>query len=140
MTVDQVELTRSPIDVGRVLSGISDPECGAQVLFLGTVRGVEDGERIEYLEYEAYEEMAREELFRLCQRLRARWPEIRKVAIVHRLGRVGVGEAAVLIALSAPHREGTFPALAYAVKELKETVPIWKKEVGEKGARWKPAK
>jgi len=135
-----VRITQEPIDLEEVASFLSSPEVGAVLTFIGTVRETEDGERISYLEYEAYEEMAKEELLAICREIKTRWPQVRRVAFVHRIGRVGVGEAAVAIGVSAPHREETFPALAYAVDRLKETVPIWKKEVGEKGARWKPAK
>jgi len=137
---DLVRITEEPIDLEEVASALSSPEVGAALTFVGTVRGIEDGERISYLEYEAYEEMAKEELLAICREIKARWPTVQRVVFVHRIGRVGVGEAAVAIGVSAPHREETFPALAYAVDRLKETVPIWKKQVGEKGARWKPAK
>ncbi len=137
--MDRVWFTEAPIGPGEVVEAVSKPDCGAVATFLGVVRGEEAGEKIEYLEYEAYREMAREELLRICRELRARWPAIRRVAIVHRLGRVRVGEVAVAIAVAAPRRAEVFPALAYAVDRLKEAVPIWKKEVGERGARWKPA-
>ena len=136
--MDRVLLTDSPIEVSSLMETLFDPQCGAVATFLGVVRGEEAGERIEYLEYEAYPEMAREELLRICRELRERWPSIQRVAILHRLGRVRAGEVAVAIGVAAPHRAETFPALAYAIDQVKETVPIWKKEVGEKGARWKP--
>lgn len=140
MMEDLVRITEDPIDLAEVVSALSCLEVGAVVTFVGTVREIENGERILYLEYEAYEEMAREELLRICREIKNRWPTVQKVAFVHRIGRVGVGEAAVAIGVSAPHRAETFPALAYAVDRLKESVPIWKKQVGEKGARWKPTK
>lgn len=137
--MDRVRLVNSPIDVQELIEELSGPDCGAVATFLGVVRGEEDGERIDYLEYEAYREMAEEELLSICRELRERWPAVRRVSIVHQLGRVEAGEVAVAIAVAAPHREQVFPALAHAIERLKETVPIWKKEVGEKGARWKPA-
>ncbi len=131
------EITTSPISVIEVISRLEDPANGALVTFLGVVRCETDGRQVRYLEYEAYREMAEEALARIGEEIRERWPEIRGVSIVHRVGRLNVGELAVVIALSAAHRPQLFDALRYAIDRLKETVPIWKKEVWTDGAEWK---
>jgi molybdopterin synthase catalytic subunit len=131
------EITTSPISVTEVISRLEDPANGALVTFLGVVRCETDGHQVRYLEYEAYREMAEEALARIGEEIRERWPEIRGVSIVHRVGRLNVGELAVVIALSAAHRPQLFDALRYAIDRLKETVPIWKKEVWTDGAEWK---
>ncbi len=131
------EITTSPISVTEVISRLEDPANGALVTFLGVVRCETNGHQVRYLEYEAYQEMAEEALARIGEEIRERWPEIRGVSIVHRVGRLNVGELAVVIALSAAHRSQLFDALRYAIDRLKETVPIWKKEVWTDGAEWK---
>jgi molybdopterin synthase catalytic subunit len=99
------------------------------VTFVGVVRGTTDGREVRYLEYEAYPDMAERTLRQVADEVRERWPEIRQVSIVHRTGRLLVGETAVVIAMSAAHRRQMFDALHYAIDRLKEIVPIWKKEV-----------
>jgi len=133
------EITTSPISVTEVISRLEDPANGALVTFLGVVRCETDGHQVRYLEYEAYREMAEEALARIGEEIRERWPEIRGVSIVHRVGRLNVGELAVVIALSAAHRPQLFDALRYAIDRLKETVPIWKKEVWTDGRSGKRA-
>ena len=92
---------------------------------------------MQYLEYEAYPEMAEQVLRQIGDEIRARWETIREVAIVHRAGRLQVGETAVVIALSAAHRPEVFDAVRYAIDRLKEIAPIWKKEVWAGGAEWR---
>jgi len=104
------------------------------VTFAGVVRGETGGRETQYLEYEAYPEMAEEQLRRIGEETRARWLSIRQVAIVHRVGWLEVGETVVVIALSAAHRPEVFDALRYGVDRLKEIVPIWKNEVWVDGA------
>jgi molybdopterin synthase catalytic subunit len=101
------------------------------------VRGETDGRETLYLEYEAYPEMAEKLLQQVADEVRLRWREIRQVAIVHRTGRLEIGETAVVIALSAAHRGQVFEALQYAIDRVKEIVPIWKKEFWADGAEWK---
>jgi molybdopterin synthase catalytic subunit len=113
------------------------PAIGAVTTFVGVVRGETDGRDVRYLEYEAYPEMAERTLAQIGDEVRKRWPDIQDVAIVHRVGRLEVGETAVVIALSAAHRKHTFDALRYAIDRLKEIVPIWKKEVWTDGSEWK---
>jgi molybdopterin synthase catalytic subunit len=131
------ETTTEELCVDDVVARLSDPAIGAIVAFVGVVRGATEGRQVEYLEYEVYPEMAEETLRQIGDEVRARWETIREVSIVHRRGRLSVGEIAVVIALSAAHRPEVFDALRYAIDRLKEIVPIWKKEVWSDGAEWK---
>ncbi len=130
-----IELTDGPISVDRLLRHVADPRAGAVVLFLGVVRDNARGRRVRHLTYEAYEVMARRECEKIAAAIQARWPVIR-VAIVHRTGRLEIGMASVAIAVSAPHRAEAFEAGRFAIDTLKQTVPIWKKEVWEGGEAW----
>jgi molybdopterin synthase catalytic subunit len=131
------EVTDRAISVDEVVSRLADPAIGALSTFVGVVRGSTDGRETLYLEYEAYPEMAEKTMAQVGQEVQERWPEIRQVAIVHRTGRLGIGETAVVIALSAAHRRQVFDALHYAIDRIKAFVPIWKKEVWADGAEWK---
>ena len=131
------EIVQDPISLDEVVSRLVDPAIGAVVTFVGTVRGDTDGRRVLYLEYEAYPEMAEQVLAQVADEVRARWTDVQQVAIVHRIGRLDIGEVAVVIALSAAHRRQTFDALRYAIDRIKEIAPIWKKEVWADGAEWK---
>ncbi len=131
------EITNSPLSADEVISRLAEPAIGAVVTFVGVVRGETDGRPVRYLEYEAYPEMAEATLAQIGDEIRARWPSIRRVAIVHRIGRLEVGETAVVIALSAAHRPEMFDALRYAIDRLKEIVPIWKKEGWAEGEEWR---
>ena len=131
------EITTDEISADEVVARLVDPAIGAVVTFVGVVRGTTDGREVRYLEYEAYPEMAEAALHQIGDEIRERWPSIRQVAIVHRVGRLEVGEAAVVIALSAAHRPEVFDALRYAIDRLKEIVPIWKKEVWADGEEWR---
>ena len=134
---DYMEIAKAPIDVNKVVSRLIHSEVGAVATFVGVVREMEGKERISHLEYEAYPEMALNELERIGAEVRSRWPAIRQVAIVHRIGKLSVGEIAIVIGVCASHRGEVFSALHYTIDRVKEIVPIWKKEVGEKGERWK---
>jgi molybdopterin synthase catalytic subunit len=105
------------------------------VLFLGTVRDNREGARVHHLEYEAYEPRALRDMRDVCDEAAARWPLL-GVAMIHRVGTLGVGEISVAIAVSAPHRADAFAAGKYAIDALKQRVPIWKKEVWEGGEVW----
>jgi len=131
------EITPEPVSVDDVVSRLEDPAIGAIITFVGVVRGETDGRAVLCLEYEAYPEMAEGSLRQIADEIRARWPSIRQVAIVHRTGRLEIGETAVVIALSAAHRPEVFDAVRYAIDRLKEIVPIWKKEVWAGGAEWR---
>jgi molybdopterin synthase catalytic subunit len=134
------EITSAEISVDEVVARLADPANGAIATFVGVVRCETDGREVCYLEYEAYPEMAEEQLQRIGDEIRARWQTIREVAIVHRVGRLQVGETAVVIALSAAHRPEVFDALRYAIDRLKEIVPLWKKEVWVDGEEWRSEK
>ncbi|MEA3396553.1 MAG: molybdenum cofactor biosynthesis protein MoaE [Chloroflexota bacterium] len=127
------EITTKEISVDEIVARLTHPAIGAVVTFVGVVRGETNGREVRYLEYEAYPEMAESLLRQIGDEIRVRWPAIREIAIVHRVGRLPVGETAVVIALSAAHRQDTFEALRYAIDRLKEIVPIWKKEVWADG-------
>jgi molybdopterin synthase catalytic subunit len=134
------EITPDPISADEVIARLVDPAIGAVATFVGVVRGETDGQETLYLEYEAYPEMAESTLRQIGDEIRARWPSIRQVAIVHRVGRLEVGETATVIAVSAAHRPEVFDALRYAINRLKEVAPIWKKEVWADGHAWKSEK
>jgi molybdopterin synthase catalytic subunit len=131
------EVVCDAISVDEVVSRLTDPAVGAMVTFVGVVRGSTDGRETVYLEYEAYPEMAVKTLAQVGGEVQQRWPEVRQAAIVHRVGRLEVGETAIVIALSAAHRRQTFDALHYAIDRIKEIVPIWKREVWADGSEWK---
>jgi molybdopterin synthase catalytic subunit len=132
---DFFELTTGPIDVGAVARRIVLPECGATVSLDGYAREWTRGRRTLYLVYEAYPPMAQRELERLGREAHERF-EIAHLGIVHRTGRLEIGETSVVIAVSAPHRRAAFEACEWAIRELKRTVPIWKKEIFEDGEVW----
>lgn len=132
---DFFELTTEPIDVGAVARRVVLPECGATVTLDGYAREWTRGRRTLYLVYEAYAPMALRELERLGEEAHTRF-EIAHLGIVHRTGRLEIGETSVVISVSAPHRGAAFEACEWAIRELKRTVPIWKKEIFEDGEVW----
>ncbi len=132
-----IEITPFPISSDDVTARLADPANGAIVAFIGVVRAMTGGRETLYLEYEAYPEMAEKVLQQIAAEIRARWPDIRAVAMVHRVGRLEIGETAVVIALAAAHRAQTFDALRYAIDRVKEIAPIWKKEFWLDGAEWR---
>jgi molybdopterin synthase catalytic subunit len=132
---DFFELTTEPIDVGVVSRRVVPPECGATVTLDGYVREWTRGRRTLYLVYEAYEPMALSEMRRLGREAHALF-EIAHLGIVHRTGRLEIGETSVCISVSAPHRRAAFEACEWTIRELKRTVPIWKKEFYKDGEVW----
>jgi molybdopterin synthase catalytic subunit len=120
-------LTEEPIDSGEILRRVAHPTCGAVVLFAGTVRASHRGRTVERITYSAYRAMAGDRLREIAARLERRYPGAR-VAIVHRLGEIAVGEPSVLIAVASPHREAAYAASREALERLKAEVPIWKRE------------
>ena len=135
MSQDFFELTTEPIDVGRVARRVIPPECGATVTLDGYTREWTKGRRTLYLVYEAYAPMAISELNKLGAKVHEQF-DIAHIGIVHRTGRLEIGETSVVISVSAPHRRAAFAACEWAIRELKRTVPIWKKEVFEDGEVW----
>lgn len=132
---DFFEITQEPIDVGEVARRVVLNECGATVTLDGYVREWTKGRQSLYLIYEAYEPMALKEMERLGKNAHELF-EIANIGIVHRLGRLEIGETSVVISVSAPHRRAAFEACEWAIKELKKTVPIWKKEIYADGEMW----
>ena len=132
---DFFELTTEAIDVGAVARRVVLPECGATVTLDGYAREWTKGKQTRYLIYEAYDAMALTEMQRLGAEAHKQF-EIAHIGIVHRTGRIEIGETSVVIAASAPHRRAAFQACEWAIKELKRTVPIWKKEVYADGEAW----
>jgi molybdopterin synthase catalytic subunit len=128
-----VRLVRDAIDLGALLGAARAD--GAVSLFVGVVRDHHQGRAVRHLEYEAYEDMALPLLEELEADTRRRWP-VSDVRIVHRLGRMEIGEASVAVAVASPHRTEAFAACRHAIDTLKKTVPIWKKEFYEDGAVW----
>jgi molybdopterin synthase catalytic subunit len=132
---DFFELTIDPIDVGAVARRVILPQCGATVTLDGYAREWTKGRRTLYLVYEAYAPMAMSELKKLGAQAREKF-DIAHIGVVHRTGRLEIGETSVVISVSAPHRRAAFEACEWAIRELKRTVPIWKKEVFEDGEVW----
>ena len=132
---DFFELTTEPIDVGAVARRVVLPECGATVTLDGFAREWTKGKRTKYLVYEAYDGMALAEMQRLGAEAHRRF-DIAHIGIVHRTGKLEIGETSVVISASAPHRKAAFEACEWAIRELKRTVPIWKKEVYADGEEW----
>jgi molybdopterin converting factor subunit 1 len=128
-------LTDGPIDLGTVLAEVADERAGAVASFVGTVRARSRDRNVLHLEYEAYEGMAEQVMAELAASLKAKY-ELCDVAMSHRVGRVEIGEASVAIAVSAPHRHDALAACREAIDTLKQTVPLWKKEVYQGGEEW----
>jgi len=127
-----VALTRESIDHIALTESVRRPECGGVVTFLGTVRDLTGDQITAALEYEAYPPMAEAKMREIADDTHQRWPGCH-VALVHRLGRLDVGEVSVAVAVSAPHRAEAFAACRHAIDRLKELVPIWKKDIGPQG-------
>jgi molybdopterin synthase catalytic subunit len=128
-------LTAEPIDPTAVIREVSDPRAGGIATFIGTTRVQSRGRTVHYLDYEAYSGMAEEVMAEIARELK-RKHELCEVAITHRVGRVDIGELSVVIAVSAPHRAAALAACKEAIDTLKQTVPLWKKEVYEGGEEW----
>jgi molybdopterin synthase catalytic subunit len=132
---DHVRVHPDELDVVGVTAHAADPGAGALVTFVGTVRDNARGRAVIALDYEAYPAAAEKMLARICTEMRERWPII-GAAVEHRTGRLEIGEASVVIAVSSAHRDAAFAAAAHAIERIKEIVPIWKKELYADGATW----
>ncbi len=130
------EIADHPISLDEVAARVAGPDRGAITVFAGTVRGQTGDQVTDALEYEAYPEMAEAVLADIGAELLARWPGISAVSIVHRVGRLEVGEASIAIAVAAAHRQDTFDACHYAIDRVKQIAPIWKRETGPGGSAW----
>jgi molybdopterin converting factor subunit 1 len=133
---DLYEITRDPIDILAMRARLLRGEDGAVCIFDGVARNNTRGRRTRYLEYEGYEEMALKTMRQLGDEAHERWPGIDRIGIVHRLGRIEIGESSVVIVVTSPHRKVAFEACHFAIDRLKQIVPIWKKEYFEDGAVW----
>ena len=135
ITMDFFELTTEPLDITSIARRVVLPECGATVTLDGYVRKFTKGRETLHLFYEAYEPMALKEMQKLIEQAKQDF-EIAHVGIVHRLGKLEIGETSVVISVAAPHRGAAFAACEWLIRELKRTVPIWKKEVYADGEVW----
>jgi molybdopterin synthase catalytic subunit len=134
-TLERIAISEAPLSVDDALALVRDDAMGGVVVFLGTVRSQSRGKRILHLEYEAYAEMAEAKMRQIADRLAREHAPLR-IAMHHRIGDLRVGDVAVIVAASAPHRDAAFAAARAAIDELKTIVPIWKKEHAEDGAVW----
>jgi len=132
---DRYQITEGPVSLDPLVASAARNTSGAVATFLGIVREFARGRQVSYLEYDAYPEMATAKMRQIGEEIRKQWP-VDRIAIVHRIGRLAIGEASVAIVISAPHRREALQACAYAIERVKEIVPIWKKEVWTDGAEW----
>lgn len=133
---DLVVVGPDPIDPSALIVSVSSPNCGAVALFLGTVRDHSEGiEGVTHLEYEAYDDVVEEKMAEIVAEAREKW-DVERVAAVHRVGSLDVGETSVAVAVGSGHRAVAFEAARYIIDELKARVPIWKKEHWPGGAEW----
>ncbi len=130
-----IAITDQPIDVDAAIAAAQSERAGAVNVFIGTVRNHAARRTVVRLEYEAYDKMALKKMEEVAAEARRRWP-VEKVAVVHRKGVLQIGETAVVIAVSTPHRRESFEACQYIIDTIKQVVPIWKKEVYENGETW----
>lgn len=130
-----IEITSEKLDIQKVIDAAQTDDCGAVNVFLGTVRNHSRGKAVQYLEYEAYPEMATRMIRRIFNEAGEKW-DVRKFALSHRTGHLEIGEIAVVIAVATPHRQDGFEACKYIIDRLKQIVPIWKKEVAADGETW----
>ncbi len=128
-------LTENKIDTNALIEFVQTAEAGAVDIFIGTVRSKTAHKKVVRLEYEAYDKMAVKQMQEIVNEACRRW-EILKYAVVHRHGILEIGEVAVVVAIATPHRQAAFAACQYIIDTLKESVPIWKKEVYEDGEIW----
>lgn len=133
---DVYRVVTTPLSLDAIAADADDPGAGGLVVFSGVVRNETGGRPVKYLEYEAHAPMAEAKMREIGETVRARWPEVKRVAMLHRIGRLEIGESSVLIAVSAAHRQQAFEAGKYAIDTLKRTVPVWKKEYFEDGEVW----
>jgi len=131
----QIQISDKPLDIMACIAQVTKPNAGGIDVFIGTVRDTTQGKAVLRLEFEAYQSMAIQEMHRIAEQAAAKWP-VHSMTIHHRTGVLHIGDAAVVIAVSAAHRAAAFEACRFAIDTLKKTVPIWKKEVFEDGEVW----
>jgi MoaE-MoaD fusion protein len=135
MSDPRFRVTSDPLDVTAVSTIVSSADCGAVATFVGLVRNENGGRRVLWLEYEAYEPLAVKSFVRIDEEAGERWPSV-GLAIHHRVGRIAIGDASVVIAAASPHRAEAFAACRYAIERIKQIAPIWKHEHFEGGEIW----
>lgn len=138
---DRIEIVSEELPVAGLYDWAVRPDCGAVVVFSGTIRdhsveGAEVRSGVQFLEYEAYVPEAISRMRSIADQARATWPDLGRIAIVHRIGRMVLGESSVVVVVSAPHRPEAFEAARYAIDALKSSVPIWKHETWSEGSDW----
>jgi molybdopterin synthase catalytic subunit/molybdopterin converting factor small subunit len=133
---DIYRVVTEPLSPDAIADEVDDPGAGGIVIFSGVVRNETGGRPVKFLEYEAHAPMAEAKMREIGETVRGRWPGVKRVALLHRIGRLEIGEASVLIAVAAAHRGDAFEACRYAIDTLKHTVPVWKKEHFEDGEVW----
>ncbi|PYN28071.1 MAG: molybdenum cofactor biosynthesis protein MoaE [Candidatus Rokuibacteriota bacterium] len=133
---DIYRVVTEPLSPDAIADEVDDPGAGGIVIFSGVVRNETGGRPVKFLEYEAHAPMAEVKMREIGETVRGRWPGVKRVAMLHRIGRLEIGEASVLIAVAAAHRGDAFEACRYAIDTLKQTVPVWKKEHFEDGEVW----
>lgn len=132
-----IQLTSDKLGVGAAYDWAVSPRCGAVVVFSGTVRDHADGrDDVTQLHYEAYESEAVAKLTVIAETMRSKWPQLGRIALIHRVGTLELGESSVLVVVSAPHRPEAFAAARFGIDALKATVPIWKREKWASGEDW----
>ena len=134
MNID-IKISVDPLQIQSCIDWVMSPECGGINVFIGTVRNVTKEKNVLRLEFEAYESMAISEMNKIAEDVLKKWP-VQKILIHHRTGILHTGEVPVIIAVAAAHRDAAFDACRYTIDTLKQTVPIWKKEVFEDGEIW----
>jgi len=131
-----IDLTDQPIDISAALRSVEADGAGAINTFIGTVRNKSTGRPVVRLEYEAYDSMALHQLRKVAEQAAERWPMVENITVVHRKGTLYIGDVAVVVAVSTPHRAESFAACQYIIDTLKQVVTIWKKEFYEDGDVW----
>ena len=134
MNID-IKISVDPLQIQSCIDWVMSPECGGINVFIGSVRNVTKGKKVVRLEFEAYESMAISQMNKIAKDVLKKWP-VQKILIHHRTGILQTGEVPVIIAVAAAHRDAAFDACRYTIDTLKQTVPIWKKEVFEDGEIW----
>jgi len=135
MATNRFQISAEPLDTVRITGSVSSPGCGAAATFVGLVRDHNVGRRVLWLDYEAYEPLARTTFERIGAEASAHWPSV-ALAIHHRVGRIAIGEASVVIAAASAHRGDAFAACRYAIERVKQIAPVWKHEHFEGGEAW----
>jgi molybdopterin synthase catalytic subunit len=130
-----IKISVDPLQIQSCIDWVMSPQCGGINVFIGTVRNVTKGKKVLRLEFEAYQSMAMSEMNKIAKDVLEKWP-VQKILIHHRTGILQTGEVPVIIAVAAAHRDAAFDACRYTIDTLKQTVPIWKKEVFEDGEIW----